>query len=96
MLHVKSTLARPPFYNRAQREKLSTASPGNLMGVTKPSLLPLFVQLDVKIFGKIDKGKGNQVFTIFGIKLKRKFRSEVEIVTEPTAVHIASSVRKLK
>ena len=92
--HLKSALARPPTYDRVHRQKLSTASPGNLIGVTKPSLLSLFVQLDVKVFGKIDKGNGNQFFTVFGIKFTRKDRSESKLVTEPTVVHVASSVRK--
>ena len=42
-LHLKSSLAKPPLYDQAYREKLATLSPGELLGVKKPSFL-LFVQ----------------------------------------------------
>ena len=38
-LDLRSTLARPPIYNRAYLEKLATASSGTPVGVTKLSLL---------------------------------------------------------
>ena len=41
-LYLKSTLTRTPIYDQAYPDKLSTASPGNLMGVTKPSSILLF------------------------------------------------------
>ena len=41
--HLNSTLARQNIYNRAYPENPSTASPGNPVGVKKPSLLLLFV-----------------------------------------------------
>ena len=45
MLHnLKSTLARPPIYDRAYPDKLSAAASDNPLGVTKPSSLSLFVQ----------------------------------------------------
>ena len=45
-VHLKTTLARPPSYDGAYPEKLSTAFLGNPVDVTKPSLLELFVQQD--------------------------------------------------
>ena len=47
-LYLKSTLSRPPIYDEACPEKLWTASPGNPVGLTKPSLILLFVQPDKK------------------------------------------------
>ena len=61
VLHLKSTLARPPFHDEAYHLKPSTASPGIPASVMKPSLLLFFVQSDekkleetnfLKIFGK--------------------------------------------
>ena len=37
ILHLKSIVATPPIYDRAYSEMRSTASPGNRVGVTKPS-----------------------------------------------------------
>ena len=45
-LHLERTLARPPLYDRAYPRKLWTAFPGNPVGVTRPSLISLFKQLD--------------------------------------------------
>ena len=56
-LHVKSTLARPTIYDRAYPEVLSTASPGNPVGITKPSQLLLFVQPEKKFLEKSTKVK---------------------------------------
>ena len=47
-LHLKSTLARPPIYNKTCPKKLSTASLGNPAGIKKPSLPLSFVQHDEK------------------------------------------------
>ena len=45
-LHLKTTLARAPIYDRAHPEKLWSASPGNPVGAPKHSLSLLFVQPD--------------------------------------------------
>ena len=55
VLHVKSTLARPPIDIRVYPETLTTASSGNTVGIKKPSSLLLFVQPDKK-FLEVDKG----------------------------------------
>ena len=47
-LHLKSTLARPPIYNGAYPEMLSTASAGNPVGIMKPTSYLLIVQLAKK------------------------------------------------
>ena len=54
-LHLNSTLTRPPIYKEAYTEKHETASPGNSVGVTELSLILSFVQLDKKVFGRIEK-----------------------------------------
>ena len=46
VLHLKSTLARSPIYDRAYREKTQNAYPGNPMGVMKPSLFLTLAQQD--------------------------------------------------
>ena len=51
---LRSTSGTPPTYDRAYPEMLSTASPDNPVGVTKPSFFLLFVQQD-KVFGRVDK-----------------------------------------
>ena len=48
--HLKSTLARPPIYDQTYPEVLSTASPGNPLGVTKPNSHLLFAQSDKSIY----------------------------------------------
>ena len=53
--HLKSTLARPTKNDRAYPEKLAIVSPSNSVGVMKPSVLFLFVQYGIKIFGRVDK-----------------------------------------
>ena len=45
---LKSTSARPPIYDRSTPETHPTVSPGNPVGVTKPSLLLMFVIKDDK------------------------------------------------
>ena len=54
-LHLNSTLTRPPIYKEAYTEKHETASPGNSVGVTELSLILSFVQLDKKVFGRMEK-----------------------------------------
>ena len=45
-LHLKSSLARQPTYDRAYPDKLSIASTDKARGATKPSLFLLFLQHD--------------------------------------------------
>ena len=45
-LHLESTLAGAPIYERAYLDKLSTVFLGNPVEITKPSSLLLFVQPD--------------------------------------------------
>ena len=47
-LYLKSTLARPPIYNRAYHQKLPTSSPRIPVVFMTPSLILLFEQLDKK------------------------------------------------
>ena len=42
-LHIKNTMARPPIYDGANLKKLATASTGNSVGVTEPSLILLLL-----------------------------------------------------
>ena len=81
-------MARPPLYDRAYPEKLSTASPGNLVGVTKPSLIFLFVVQDKKSLEMSTSRKETYFLKIFGNKSMRKVRSESKLVSKPTIVHI--------
>ena len=65
LLHPKSTSARPPIYDRAKPEKLSTASPGNPMSITRPSSFVLCVQPDQKSFWKSHQRLSNLFFDNF-------------------------------
>ena len=47
-LHPKRTFTRPPIYDEAYPKKMWIALPGNPVGVTKPSLITLYVQPDKK------------------------------------------------
>ena len=71
-VHLKSTLAIPPIYDRAYPEKPLTASTGNVMRVTKPNLLLLFVQQDEKSLEDSKSLEETHCFTIFGKKSRRK------------------------
>ena len=53
--HLKSTLARPLFYDRAYPDKLTAAFAGKGIGVTKPTRLSLFVQQDKNFFVSVSK-----------------------------------------
>ena len=88
-LYLKSTLARPPIYNRAYPEKLWSASPSNPVGVTKPNLILLFVQLDEKPLEESTSLERTYCLAIFGNKSMRKVHSEPKLESKPTAVHIA-------
>ena len=65
-LHLESTLARPPIYDRASDEKLSTASPSNSVGVIKPGSMLLFVQPHKKSLEKSKDLNVNYFLTKFG------------------------------
>ena len=87
--HPKSNLARPPIYEGAYPQKLWTASPGNPVGVTKPSLNLLYVQLDKTSLEESTNLKGTYFLTFFGTKSMRKPRPESKTELTSAAVHIA-------
>ena len=89
LLYTWSTLATPPIYYRAFREKLAIASPGNPMDVTNPSLLLLFVQQDEKCLEELTSIKETYVVTTFGKMSMRKVRSESRLASTTTVVHVA-------
>ena len=72
LIYTWSTLATPPIYNQAYPEKLATASPGNPTGVTKTSLLLLFVQQHEKCLEELISQKETYVLAIFGKKIMSK------------------------
>ena len=89
-LHLKSTLATPPIYDQAYLEKLATASPSNPVGITKPSLLLLFLQLDKKSLEEASKSYGNLFFDNFiGDKSMKKVLIESKLASKPAVVHTA-------
>ena len=88
-LNLKTTLARPLVYDRAYLEKFSTASPGNPVGVSKPSLLSLIVQQGKKFFEESASLMKTQFLTIFGNKSMQKVHSESKLVSKPSVIHIA-------
>ena len=71
VLQLNNALARPPIYDRAYTEMLSTDSSGNPVAITKPSALLLIVQPD-KNFWSINV-KEPYLLTIFGNKSRKKF-----------------------
>ena len=86
--NLKSVLARPPIYDRAYPKMLSTASPGNPIGITKPSSLLLFVQLHKNCLEESTKAKETYFLTIFSKRFIRKIRSQSKLASQVTAVHI--------
>ena len=88
VLHPKSTLARPPIYDRAYPEMLSTASPGKPVGATKPSSLLLLVQPEKKFLEERKKVK-TYFLTKFGKTYIRKLRSQSQLASKLITVHIA-------
>ena len=93
-LHLKSTLTRPPIYDWAYPEKLSTASPRNPASIMKPSSVWLFVKSNRK---NSEVGKcWNQFLTFFGNKSMRKVRSQSILESKLTSVHIAQTVTQFK
>ena len=95
-LQLKSTLARPRIYDGRYPEELWTASPGNSLGVMRPSLILMFLQSDRKILEESTSFKGIQFVTIFGKKSIRKAQSESKLTSKPNVVHIAESVFQIK
>ena len=77
-LHLKSTLARPPIYDRAYPEKLAIASPGNPVGVTKSSVFLLFVQQDRNSSEESISFQGTYFFDNFRKKIQEKRSVAVE------------------
>ena len=94
-LHLKSALARSPIYDRAYLEKPLIASPSKPVGLTKRSLVLLFVQPDEKLLEKSTKLKEIYFLTPFGNKSQRKIRSQSKRSAKLTAVHIAETVFQL-
>ena len=90
------TLARLPIYNRAYPKKLSSASPGNTVGVTKPCFLFLFVQQDKKSLEKSRNLEETYCMEIFGNKSMRKVRSESKFAPKLNVARIAQIVPQFK
>jgi len=63
----KSTLARPPIYDRPYADMLSTAPPGNPVGIIKRSSLLLFVLLDTKFLEESTKVTEDLFFVNFHV-----------------------------
>ena len=81
--HLTSTLARPPTNDRACPEIISTASPDNPLGVTKPSSLLLFVQPEKSL------ERSETVEETSFDNFWRKVRSESKLPSKPTVTSIA-------
>ena len=71
-LHLKRTFNRPTIYNGAYPEKMWIALPGNPMGVTKPSLIILFVQPDKKTLEESTSLQETLFLIFFGKKSRWK------------------------
>ena len=85
------------MYDRAYPEMLSTASPGNPVGITKPISLLLFVQPDKKKFlEESTKVKETNALTIFCNKSLSKNFSQSKLASKLLAVHIAQPVPQFK
>ena len=81
-LHLKTTLARAPIYDRAHPEKLWSASPGNPVGAPKHSLSLLFVQPDKKSLEESTSFERTYFLTYSSNKhIKSSFRVETSIKT---------------
>ena len=88
-LYTWNTLATPPIYNQVYPGKIATASPGNPMDDTKPSLLSLCEQQDEKCLEELTSLEETNVLTTFRKKSMRKIRSESEIASIPTVLQVA-------
>ena len=71
-LHLESFLTRPSICDRGYPEKLSTASAGKPVCVTKPSSLLLFVEHDKKPSEESTSLKETYFLTTFGNKSMNK------------------------
>ena len=84
------------MYDRAYPEMLSTASPGNPVGITKPISLLLFVQPDKKFLEESTKVKETNVLTTFCNKSLSKIFSPSKLASKLLAVHITQPVPQFK
>ena len=88
-LHLKTTLARAPIYDRAHPEKLWSASPGNPVGAPQHSLSLLFVQPDKKSLEESTRLERTYFLTYSSNKRIKKVHSESKLQSKPTAIHVA-------
>ena len=88
-LHLKTTLARAPIYDRAHPEKLWSASPGNPVGAAKHSLSLLFVQPDKKSLEESTRLERTYFLTYSSNKPIKKVHSESKLQSKRTAIHVA-------
>ena len=95
VLHPRTTLARPPIYDQALPEKLSTVSPDNPVGIKKPSFF-LVHSTWYKCLGTVDTGKGNLPFDNFRQQIHHKICSPSKPTSEGTALHIAWTIPHFK
>ena len=86
---TKIYLGLTTIYDRAYPQKLLTVYLVNPMDVTKPNLLSLFVQPDIKSLEESANPEETYVLTIFGKKSVRIVRSELKLESKPIVVHIA-------
>ena len=89
---IEKTCSTPGVFwphHRAYRKKLATASAGNPMNVTKPSLLLLFVQQDENCLEELTSLKETYVSKTFGKKSMTKVRSKSKLASILTVVHVA-------
>ena len=78
-LHLKSTLARMPFNDRAYPEKHWSDSSGIPVVVMKRSLSLMFVPLDEKSSEESTSLEGNYYLTIIAKKTLRRVRSKSKL-----------------
>ena len=88
-LHLKTTLARAPIYDRAHPEKLWSASPGNPVGAPQHSLSLLFVQPDKKSLEESTSLERTYFLTYSSNKPITKVHSESKFQLKPTTIHVA-------
>ena len=94
-LHLNSTLARMPFYDRAYPEKHWSVSPGIPVVLMKRSLSLIFVPLDEKSSEESTSLEGNYYLTIIANKFLRKVRSKYQLEKKPINIHFAWNVPQL-
>ena len=94
-LHLKSTLARMPFYDGAYPEKHWSVSPGIPVVFMKRSLSLIFVPLDEKSSEESTSLEGNYHLTIIANKFLRKVRSKSKLELKPINIHFAWNVPQL-